>query len=115
MGEIYSNCEIALVWLGKDEADLEGFLSVHNLLEPIIRQRETDSSIGRKFRSAWTLRDLKSALKHGLDPRAWSAYVSFYEKRRWFSRVWVAQEVHFRAKLSFFVAVKYFSGIEFRW
>lgn len=94
MGEIYSNCEIALVWLGKDETDLEGFLYIHDLLEPIIKQRETpDSSIGGKFRSAWTLQDLESALGGGVDPRAWAAYVSFYEKRRWFSRVWVAQEV----------------------
>ncbi|KAL8809959.1 MAG: hypothetical protein Q9200_002968 [Gallowayella weberi] len=94
MGEIYSNCEIALVWLGKDKTDLDGFLSIHDLLEPIIRQRDTpDSEIGQIFRSAWTLQDLESALGGGIDPRAWTAYVRFYETRRWFSRMWVAQEV----------------------
>lgn len=95
MGEIYSNCEIAMVWLGQDETDLEGFLSIHSLLEPIIRQREIPgSSISKRFGSAWTLQDLASVLGNGiLDPGAWAAYVGFYEKRRWFSRVWVAQEV----------------------
>ncbi|KAL8805958.1 MAG: hypothetical protein Q9182_001615 [Xanthomendoza sp. 2 TL-2023] len=94
MGEIYSNCEAALVWLGKDKTDLDGFLSIHNLLEPIIRQRDTPGSeVGQVFRSAWTLQDLESALGGGIDPRAWTAYVSFFEKRRWFSRMWVAQEV----------------------
>ena len=94
MGEIYSNCDITLVWLGKDETDLEGFLHIHDLLDPIIRQRDTPGSdVGRKFLSAWTLQDLESALGGGIDPRAWAAYVRFYEKRRWFSRVWVAQEV----------------------
>lgn len=94
MGEIYANCEIALVWLGKDETDLKGFLAVHDLLEPIIRQRDTpDSDIGGNLRSAWTLQDLRSALGGRIAPHAWTAYVSFYEKRRWFSRVWVAQEV----------------------
>lgn len=44
MGEIYSNCTLALVWLGKDETDLDGFLHIHNLLEPIIRQSETPGS-----------------------------------------------------------------------
>ncbi|KAI4290026.1 MAG: hypothetical protein L6R35_000693 [Caloplaca aegaea] len=94
MGEIYPNCAIALVWLGKDTSDLEGFLHIHDLVEPILRQREMPGSdIARKFRSAWTLQDLELALGGGIDPRAWAAYVSFYERRRWFSRVWVAQEV----------------------
>ena len=94
MGEIYSNCEVALVWLGKDETDLDGFLHIHDLLDPITRQRDTpDSIVGRRFLSPWTLQDLESALGGGIDPRAWAAYVSFYEKQRWFSRVWFAQEV----------------------
>ncbi|KAL8838826.1 MAG: hypothetical protein Q9170_001981 [Blastenia crenularia] len=94
MGEIYSNCALALVWLGRDKTDLDGFLHIHNLLEPIIRQIESpDSDMARKFSSAWTLQDLESVLGGGIDLRAWAAYVGFYEKRRWFSRTWVAQEV----------------------
>lgn len=94
MGEIYSNCTLALVWLGRDETDLDGFLHIHNLLEPVIRQLETPGSeAARIFDSAWTLQDLESALGGGIDLRAWASYVSFYEKRRWFSRTWVAQEV----------------------
>ena len=77
MGEIYSNCEIGLVWLGSDESDLEGFLHIHDVLEPIISQRETlvpDAATGS--RTTWSLNDLE--LVHGsrIDPHAWAAYVT---------------------------------------
>ena len=94
MGEIYSNCSLALVWVGRDETNLDGFLHIHDLREPIIRHTEAvDSDMARAFPSAWTLQDLESAIGGSIDVCAWAAYTKFFAWRRWFSRTWVAQEV----------------------
>jgi hypothetical protein len=80
------------MWLGKDTSDLEEFVFLHERFLPELdkRLRDIDSST----RSIWDLQFLREI---GIESTArwreyWTAYLRFYQRRRFFYRAWIVQE-----------------------
>ncbi len=101
MGDIFANTRHVIVWLGKDTADLDAFIYIHGELhsrliayEEIIEGEKAPPlrSMDPKF-----LKYLNMTLERWL--ALWESYARFYRRRRWFSRVWVIQEIAFPQKI----------------
>ncbi|KAH7403173.1 heterokaryon incompatibility protein-domain-containing protein [Cadophora sp. MPI-SDFR-AT-0126] len=97
MGDIYSNSSQVLVWLGSDASDLEDFLWLNNDflagiglyiqefgLEDLMQQTPFNQKL---------LGFLNLKPPCGDWVLCWQNYMSFCRRRRWFSRIWIVQEV----------------------
>jgi hypothetical protein len=97
MGDIYSNAEAVVVWLGADETDLEDFIWLHteflDALECYITKFGEQDLKGQSPYSSTLLARLDINPPCGDWLKCWAKYHSFCRRRRWFSRMWVVQEV----------------------
>lgn len=95
MGNIYSEAEEVLVWLGRETDEAQDFFWVHNDFTPALRGLPGDDFPGGKAVTELKLAHLGSL---GLDisntvqriARA-ESYTKFY-RRSWFFRAWIVQE-----------------------
>jgi hypothetical protein len=97
MGEIYSRASGVIVWLGEDETGMENFKWTSS--------KFLDALSGYVIK--YGLKDLcqQSPLSSvllerlNINPPAgdwlacWESYMTFCRRRRWFSRIWIVQEV----------------------
>ncbi|RDW71675.1 hypothetical protein BP5796_07709 [Coleophoma crateriformis] len=93
MGDIYSKCTGTIVWLGKDTSNLGEFWELHKALVPRIYQYVQDNGVDAIHGGDWTSETLRRNLRHPFIDFYWPGYAQFYNRRRWFHRVWVIQEV----------------------
>ena len=92
MGSIFTRCQRVMVWLGKDESDLEDFKWIHETLLPVWKEWLIEHGVGPYLRSRWN--DESNKERFDLDVRArWPGYCKYYSERRWFRRAWIVQEV----------------------
>ena len=103
MGDIYSSAVAALVWLGRDTSDLDGFCRIHERVVPLFHaercpERDKLLSIRPSDPEVLTLLEIDSFEEWYSD---WAAYFRFLHRRRWFSRAWVMQEVSLAEHVEF--------------
>ncbi|OTA98372.1 hypothetical protein M426DRAFT_113399 [Hypoxylon sp. CI-4A] len=102
MTSIYSNASNVVVWLGKEDSDAREAHAILAEYTPALRQIVTDlvsGETGDVMRAAAVnlYDDAGLHEKYGLTPRSmdsWTALVRFLS-RRWFSRIWIVQEMVF--------------------
>ncbi|KAI1770128.1 HET-domain-containing protein [Hypoxylon cercidicola] len=102
MTSIYSNAANVVVWLGKDDEDAHEAHSLLSEYSPALTQIVSDliseNPMGAIEAGMINLYDdAKMHEKYHLTPRsmdAWKAVVRFLS-RRWFSRIWIVQEMVF--------------------
>jgi hypothetical protein len=97
MGQIYRDSEEVIVWLGKDQSNLEDFSWFHDTLLPAFEKH---------FDEGGGICDLTKTVETanlGVCPLPrWRGYILFYEQHRWFHRCWVLQEVALARKIEVF-------------
>ncbi|KAK5653496.1 hypothetical protein OQA88_8755 [Cercophora sp. LCS_1] len=93
MGEIYSRCERVIVWLGNDKTHVDAMLSIHRNIAAAIIKTNSLSKARDMFEANPSPDFLEQELDVKVSEKKWKAYAEFYENRRWFSRLWVIQEV----------------------
>jgi hypothetical protein len=77
MGRIYADSKEVIVWLGKDQSNLEDFAWFHTTLLPALDAQFIEGGVTSHFLS------IVEAANLGVDPTArWRGYVLFYEHRR---------------------------------
>jgi hypothetical protein len=97
MGQIYGDSEGVIVWLGKDQSNLEDFSWFHDTLLPALEKHFDD---GGGFSD---LMQLIQGANLGVEPSArWRGYILFYEQHRWFHRCWIVQEIACAPKITVF-------------
>jgi len=86
MGDIYSDAERVIVWLGKDDSDLEAMIWLQDILAPIwtVAQEQIDRM---DYRLAALLE-----ISAGELARRLGSVKRFFKRRRWFRRAWIIQE-----------------------
>ena len=95
MDEIYSKSANTLVWLGKDETDVEETLHVVNVINPLLKAY---FEAGRFVAERDNMFDPAFLKRIGYPgtylewQRKWFAFADFLRRRRYFSRGWVIQE-----------------------
>ena len=88
MGQIFANSEEVIVWLGKDQSNLEDFSWFHETFLPAAEKHFSDKG------GISNLMQTVQTANLGIDPSSrWQGYVLFYEQHRWFHRCWILQEV----------------------
>ncbi|KAH8907342.1 hypothetical protein BR93DRAFT_692937 [Coniochaeta sp. PMI_546] len=97
MDEIYSRAMAVVVWLGADTTDLDEFAWIHGeffeALNRFIVENGVEAVQGQQgLDPAFTSR-LGVTPPGGDWTGVWHKYFSFCRRRRWFSRVWIVQEV----------------------
>ena len=86
MGEIYSQAEVVIIWLGSDAQDVETMLWAQDIL-----WQKCEEGMGELFEvNVQLLQALDMDLKGWLD--AWKSVENFFRRRRWYRRAWVFQE-----------------------
>lgn len=95
MGDIFSNAEYVLVWLGTDDDDEAG--SVIELCKAISAEYERQTDGGGRIaapRHVSNIMEPGTLEGMGLPPASderWYAFARFWD-RRWFHRLWIVQE-----------------------
>lgn len=90
VGQIYSRSGKVNVWLGRVDADAKKFFHLH---DTVIRKLHKYQATHDPQPLAWPLREFQKELQIQVPLKTWAAYNRFLEQRRWFSRVWVVQEI----------------------
>ena len=109
MGDIYSRCQSVIAWLGEDDADFDNLKTLHERFYTPALIRAVSQN-GRDY--LFTLPELSDpavvAAEFGIstEEHLWRSYISFFEKRRWFSRVWIAQKVALPPQIKVLCGVK---------
>jgi hypothetical protein len=103
MGQIYARAERVIVWLGKDASDVLDFSHIRKNLLDAIRTYELYSEGSIESQNPLDPEFLDKILtgpqKDWFD--MWRKYFLFYQRRRWFRRAWVVQEVALARDLVF--------------
>jgi hypothetical protein len=104
MGDIYSTAEEVIVWLGKDESDLDTYSWMIFTVFRKLLDLQPPGVSGYAELTRW-LRAYDSMSPDfwlpivGLHPlkedwlSTWLSYYRFIQRRRWFNRAWVLQEL----------------------
>jgi Heterokaryon incompatibility protein (HET) len=88
MGQVFGSSVEVLVWLGKDETNLEDFSWFHENLLPLLQEHfGKEQLIGKLLPAAMVVNRGTESMKR------WPGYVKFYDQHRWFHRCWILQEV----------------------
>lgn len=93
MGDIYAESEKVVVWLGKDNSNLEGFKWLHATLVPILFERASRHGIDALLEPGWSPLTLESRFGVNIPQGVWTSYDDFFAQRRWFHRAWIYQEI----------------------
>jgi Heterokaryon incompatibility protein (HET) len=97
MGHIFATCEQTIVWLGKNQSNLEDFSWFHDTLLPAFEKHCEEGGLISDLMETVLTANL------GIDPLSrWKGYVLFYEQRRWFHRSWILQEVALARNIAVF-------------
>ena len=93
MGDIYAGSEKVVVWLGRDNSNLDNFIWLHATLVPILCEHVSRHDLTALLEPAWL--PLKLKYKFGVDvpQTVWTSYDAFFAQRKWFHRSWIFQEV----------------------
>ncbi|KAK4195297.1 heterokaryon incompatibility protein-domain-containing protein [Triangularia verruculosa] len=92
MGDIFSRCQKVIAWLGLDDTDFD---NVKTLLArfgtPAFHEyfQQPEAMYSRN----WSEAVLAAEFGVHVEEALWRSYISFLERRRWFSRVWIVQEI----------------------
>lgn len=109
MGQIYSNAELVIVWLGETVQDksFQTFVWMHSAFEDAIheycRRFKKDGCLDHRAIPGWRHVDPFDAAfwktEMGLDTpdeswaHTWYYYCSFFNTNKWFARSWTMQEI----------------------
>lgn len=97
MGEIFSQADAVIVWLGEDTTDLNNFLWMHwNFLSALCSYGEEHGIETMRRQHPYDpnfLMKLRLVPPCGSWSEAWGNFFEFFRKRSWFSRAWCVQEV----------------------
>lgn len=101
MGDIYSGAKNVIVWLGSESSDLFDFSAARKTLSKALSNLD---------------REDEAAMQNPLDPnflerlgvesaedwiKMWQKYFRFFQRRRWFRRAWIVQEVALARDITF--------------
>ncbi|MCJ1243307.1 hypothetical protein MMC30_000504 [Trapelia coarctata] len=91
MGSIYGVAQEVIVWLGKDMMDFSDFASFHTdaITSTYLDDDESHDILARVHLAAPIFKPTSDEVSM----EKWASYRKFYERRRWFIRAWVVQEV----------------------
>jgi hypothetical protein len=98
MGSIYANARQVIIWLGRDESNLEDFKWIHEILYPPLSDYVDTNGIGA-FDKVWDAEEFDANLGVNSGIK-WDAYAKFMEERRWFCRAWIVQEISLASSFS---------------
>lgn len=98
MDSIFSSAEKVVVWLGSDMKDFSTFASFHSeaVASGYRTGKESDFIIHRVDL------DAPIFMGFGVTEEQWISYSNFVEKRRWFKRAWVVQEIALARRVEIF-------------
>lgn len=115
MAHIYNQALWVIGWLGKKESATEEGLKLMKRLQDTFDLRVwKDSDTKSEKREYWDV-NIEDLLAHGLPDTiepAWDSLVSLWELK-WFSRIWVVQEILSAQDFVFLYGDEYLSGIDF--
>ena len=107
MGDIFASADEVICWLGRADAHTKNVVELHRRLPPLIRDRGPEEVRRLKPTDIDTLvlSSKSSGSSNVLDAyisteRLFKSYIIFC-RRRWFWRLWIAQEVGLAKQLSF--------------
>ena len=98
MGSIYSSAEKVVVWLGSDMTDFTNFAWFHSdhITSGYLIGKESDFIIHRVDL------DAPIFMGFGIREEQWISYSNFVDRRRWFKRAWVMQEIALAQRVDIF-------------
>jgi hypothetical protein len=114
MAHIYNQALLVIGWLGEKECATEEGLKLMKRLQDTLDLRVwKDSDTKSEKREYWDV-NIEDLLAHGLPDTiepAWDSLVSLWELK-WFSRIWVVQEILSAQDFVFLYGDEYLSGID---
>ena len=101
MGDIYSGAKNVIVWLGKEASDVFDFSDARKTLSKALSNLE-----GKEEAVIQNPLDPIFLKRLGVDSaqdwiEMWQKYFRFFQRRRWFRRAWIVQEVALAKDLTF--------------
>jgi hypothetical protein len=114
MTHIYNQALWIIGWLGeKESATEEGLKPMKRLQDTFDLRVWKDSDTKSEKREYWDV-NIEDLLAHGLPDTiepAWDSLVSLWELK-WFSRIWIVQEIQSTQDFMFLYGDEYLSGID---
>jgi hypothetical protein len=109
MGDIYARANKVIIWLGDASSDVNNFVQTHKTLVDTLQKYEAKH--GPNSTSEQSPLDPEFLRKLGIQYPSqwrenWAAYFLFFQRRRWFRRAWVIQEVALARDLAFYCGEK---------
>ncbi|KAL5329271.1 hypothetical protein ACEPPN_002782 [Leptodophora sp. 'Broadleaf-Isolate-01'] len=101
MGDIYTGAKNVIVWLGKESSDLFDFSAARMTLSKALSNldRNDEAAIQNPLDPAFLH---KIGIESAEDwTQMWQNYFRFFQRRRWFRRAWIVQEVALARDLTF--------------
>jgi len=107
MGDIYSQCEKTIVWLGEAEEldrDIAGFVVLHSTVLSAVNAYVQIHGLQSIMTGDWGEDEFYSRLHLGYARNLldWHGYHQFYQERTWFKRSRIFQEVCLPPSVSFY-------------
>ncbi|KAH7343023.1 heterokaryon incompatibility protein-domain-containing protein [Rhexocercosporidium sp. MPI-PUGE-AT-0058] len=101
MGDIYTGAKNVIVWLGKESLDLFDFSATRTKLSKAMSNldRKEDATIQNPLDSDFLQKVGIESADEWIE--MWRKYFRFFQRRRWFRRAWIVQEVALARDLSF--------------
>ncbi|KAG4441387.1 hypothetical protein IFR05_003144 [Cadophora sp. M221] len=101
MGDIYPGAKNVIIWLGKESSDLFDFSATRKTLSKALSNLDTkeDAAIQNPLDPAFLNKIGIESAEEWIE--MWQKYFRFFQRRRWFRRAWIVQEVALARDLTF--------------